>query len=211
MPKNAIRSDSPTPIRSQPGCRVPSKREIAAKYGISRASVRESITELLNSGLLFRTVGRGRFVSAHRQESRRDPAASSGANIAFIISENIFNFVPTGYNRVLGGVQEISAAEGWTLQFHTVGDDANNPALLAVKNHAEPPLGGCVVVGEVPRHVIDLLHDRNVSTIPVDLLISDVARVEFKVRGTTGPLAAPGATSPSRRTNGNTALVLDRK
>ena len=63
MSATTIHSDSPTPIRSQlkelllrdiregrflPGCRIPSEREMAAKYGISRASVRESITELLN-------------------------------------------------------------------------------------------------------------------------------------------------------------------
>jgi len=87
MPRNAIHSDSPTPIRSQlkelllrdiregrflPGCRIPSEREIAAKYGISRASVRESISELLNSGLLFRTVGRGTFVSFPAAEPARE-------------------------------------------------------------------------------------------------------------------------------------------
>src|SRR4051794_10806173 len=107
MPKNAIQSDSPTPIRSQlkalllqeirngtfqPGCRIPSEREIAESYGISRASVRESISELLNLGILFRTVGRGPFVSPDPFTTQ--PATAAGpCNVAFIISESIFHFV----------------------------------------------------------------------------------------------------------------------
>jgi len=191
MPRNAIHSDSPTPIRSQlkelllrdiregrflPGCRIPSEREIASKYGISRASVRESISELLNSGLLFRTVGRGTFVSLCPAKPARERAAAiASKSIAFIISENIFHFVQTGYNQILGGVQEVSAAEGWRVQFHTVGDDVNNPALQALRNQPDRLLDGCVVVGGVRRHVVDLLHDQNIPTVLVDLLISDDA------------------------------------
>jgi DNA-binding LacI/PurR family transcriptional regulator len=191
MSATTIHSDSPTPIRSQlkelllrdiregrflPGCRIPSEREMAAKYGISRASVRESITELLNSGLLFRTVGRGTFVSPNPPEPPRErPAASTACNIAFIISENIFHFVQTGYNKILGGVQEVSAAKGWRLQFHTVGDDANNPALQALRSEPDRSVDGCVIVGGVRRHVVDLLQDQHVPTVLVDPLISDEA------------------------------------
>ncbi len=191
MPKNAIQSDSPTPIRAQlkelllqeirngrfqPGCRIPSEREIAAMYGISRASVRESISELLNSGLLFRTVGRGTFVSPDPSATvtiPEEPIPTGPHNIAFVISENIFHFVQTGYNKILGGVQEVATAQGWRLLFNTVGDDANNPMLHSLRNKANRSLDGCVVVGGVRRHVLDLLQDQQIPTILVDLLISD--------------------------------------
>lgn len=72
MLTKSIRTGSPTPIRSQlkallmqeiqeghfkRGGRIPSERELAERYG-SRASVRESITELIHLEALFRTVGR---------------------------------------------------------------------------------------------------------------------------------------------------------
>ncbi len=189
MPKNAIQSDSPTPIRSQlkelllqqirngrfqPGCRIPSEREIAEKYSISRASVRESISELLHSGLLFRTVGKGTFVSLDPSAALLERAVVSGPhNIAFIISENIFHFVQTGYNKILAGVQEVSTAQGWRLLFHTIGDDANNPMLNSLRKTKNRSLDGCVIVGGVRRHVLDLLGEERIPTILVDLLISD--------------------------------------
>jgi DNA-binding LacI/PurR family transcriptional regulator len=189
MPKNAIQSDSPTPIRSQlkelllqeirtgrfqPGCRIPSEREMAERYGISRSSVRESISELLNCGLLFRTVGRGTFVSPDPALRPPEKIVSHGPqDIAFIISESIFHFVQTGYNKILAGVQEVSTEQGWRLLFHTVGDDANNPCLNSLRSTPNRSLGGCVVVGGVRRHVVDLLQEEGVPTVLVDLLISD--------------------------------------
>ncbi|MEO8128157.1 MAG: GntR family transcriptional regulator [Bryobacteraceae bacterium] len=189
MSKNAIQSDSPTPIRSQlkelllqeirngrfqPGCRIPSEREIAESYGISRASVRESISELLNLGMLFRTVGRGTFVSADPfSTSPENGVATTPANIAFIISESIFHFVQTGYNKILAGVQEVAAARGWRLLFHPIGDDANNPMLQSLRNAPNRSLDGCIIVGGVRRHVLDLLDEETIPTILVDLLISE--------------------------------------
>ena len=70
MRKAAIQTQSATPIRLQlsqilrvaiengtfpAGVRIPSERDLAERYGISRASVRESITELIQAGALFRT------------------------------------------------------------------------------------------------------------------------------------------------------------
>src|SRR5207247_2531183 len=42
--------------------RFPAERTLAARFGISRASVRETIAELISEGVLFRTVGRGTYV-----------------------------------------------------------------------------------------------------------------------------------------------------
>ena len=50
------------------GGRIPSERDLAEKYGISRASVRETVTELINAGILFRTVGH-----LHRHCFRQGP------------------------------------------------------------------------------------------------------------------------------------------
>lgn len=41
---------------------IPSERELSEQYGISRMTVRQSISQLVNEGLLFREQGRGTFV-----------------------------------------------------------------------------------------------------------------------------------------------------
>jgi GntR family transcriptional regulator len=46
----------------QPGSLIPSERELCERYGISRMTARQSITELVNEGLLYREQGRGTFV-----------------------------------------------------------------------------------------------------------------------------------------------------
>lgn len=42
---------------------IPSEQEICEKYGISRPTVRQAITELTNSGYLYKEKGKGTFVS----------------------------------------------------------------------------------------------------------------------------------------------------
>ncbi|MCA9858887.1 MAG: GntR family transcriptional regulator, partial [Thermomicrobiales bacterium] len=45
-----------------PGTPIPSERELSERHGISRMTVRQSITELVNEGLLYREQGKGTYV-----------------------------------------------------------------------------------------------------------------------------------------------------
>lgn len=49
-----------------PGTPIPSERELCEQYGISRMTARQSLTELVNEGLLYRQQGRGTFVGRPR-------------------------------------------------------------------------------------------------------------------------------------------------
>src|SRR6059058_1119123 len=75
---NAIYRNSPLPLYFQlkeimrerirsdewkPGDLIPSERELSEKYGISRMTARQAITELVNEGLFYREQGKGTFVS----------------------------------------------------------------------------------------------------------------------------------------------------
>jgi GntR family transcriptional regulator len=50
------------------GAAIPSERELTEMFGVSRMTVRQSITNLANSGLLYREKGRGTFVAAPKVE-----------------------------------------------------------------------------------------------------------------------------------------------
>jgi GntR family transcriptional regulator, arabinose operon transcriptional repressor len=146
------------------GRRFPSERDLAERYRISRASVRETITELINAGILFRTVGKGTYIAT---ASARAHAASETRNIGFLISEDIFHFVQTGYNRILRGVGEACRLNGDTLVFHSVGDSARLPVDESVK------MSGCVVVGGLRRNALERLKDVGIPFVLVDLLLKE--------------------------------------
>jgi GntR family transcriptional regulator len=48
--------------RIQRGEQLPSENELAAKYNVSRMTVRQSVADLINEGLLYRRQGIGTFV-----------------------------------------------------------------------------------------------------------------------------------------------------
>ncbi|WP_462409928.1 phosphonate metabolism transcriptional regulator PhnF [Neobacillus sp. Marseille-QA0830] len=52
----------------KPGDSLPPEREYAEKYQISRMTVRQAITELVNMGYLYRVQGKGTFVAERKIE-----------------------------------------------------------------------------------------------------------------------------------------------
>lgn len=50
------------------GTAIPSERELTEFFGVSRMTVRQSITNLVNEGLLYREKGRGTFVASPKVE-----------------------------------------------------------------------------------------------------------------------------------------------
>jgi len=53
-----------------PDAAVPSERDLMARFGVSRATVREAIGQLVSEGRLYRIHGKGTFVGRERVESQ---------------------------------------------------------------------------------------------------------------------------------------------
>lgn len=50
------------------GTAIPSERELTERFSVSRMTVRQSITNMVNDGLLYREKGRGTFVASPKVE-----------------------------------------------------------------------------------------------------------------------------------------------
>jgi LacI family transcriptional regulator len=181
MPARAqIQSDSAVPIRLQlsqllrrqiqegrlaPGTRIPSERELAQLYGISRASARESVIELLHAGVLFRTVGKGTFVA----EGPAGAAVTLHAarEISVLIDRRVFELVQTGYNRTLAGIEQACRERGCSFTFRTIGDDLELP-------ETGEPGRGYIVLGGATRSILNKAEDRKLPCVVVDPVVEDV-------------------------------------
>jgi LacI family transcriptional regulator len=153
------------------GAKLPSERELAEKFGTSRTTVRQAIESLVEGGALVRSPGKGTFVAGSPAESRsplepswETPAGTLPGALAFVISEDIFEFVQVGYNRILLGVQKACQQSGYRLLFHVLTDEAPM---------AENGVAGYMVVGGASRHFLERLRAAATPLVLVDLLTDD--------------------------------------
>jgi GntR family transcriptional regulator, arabinose operon transcriptional repressor len=170
--KNTINPKSPVSIPAQlrelimediaaqvykPGERFDSERGLAERFGVSRASVRETISSLIDSGVLQRTAGRGTFVA--------DPAVKwKPQQIVILISAEILHFT-TGYGLVLRGAESACSKSGDTLILRVIG---NEPFEINTEQDAQPD--GVIIIGGVRKDVAQRYRDLHVPIAMVDLL-----------------------------------------
>jgi LacI family transcriptional regulator len=153
------------------GSKLPAERELAERFGTSRTTVRQAIEYLVDAGTLIRSAGKGTFVAGSGRESvsRTDPAAGPvpgglQGTLALVISEDIFEFIQVGVNRILLGVQKACQQSGYRVLFHVVTEEAPT---------AESGVAGYMVVGGAPRRFLERLRSAGTPLVLVDLLLND--------------------------------------
>lgn len=141
----------------KPGERFESERALAERFGVSRASVRETISSLIDSGVLQRTAGRGTFVT--------DPAVKwKPQQIVILISAEILHFA-TGYGLVLRGAESACSKSGDTLILRVIGNES-----FEIKPEQDAQPDGVIIVGGVRKDVAQRYRDLHVPIALVDLL-----------------------------------------
>lgn len=150
--------------------KLPSERALAARFRVSRTSVRESLVGLVRDGILVRVTGKGTFV-ASAIARMGNPGRGARTSIAFLIGENIFHFVQPGYSRVLLGAEGACRQLGVSLVFHSVGEEED----LEENWSRKKPQGisGYLVAGGLRKKTLNLLRSWDAPIVLTDLIVQD--------------------------------------
>jgi GntR family transcriptional regulator of arabinose operon len=105
----------------QPNDKIPSENELAAKFKVSRITIKNALQELIEEGLIYRIQGKGSFVSmngmgeppVYRPEQR-----FSDNKVAYLMPRLDNRFTAN----LLHGIENQLAEEGCDLLFRTTGD-----------------------------------------------------------------------------------------
>lgn len=85
---------------------IPSEREFSEEYGISRMTVRQALTNLVNEGLLYRRKGSGTFVNKQKVEQILQGLTSFSEDMkerGFEPGNRILSYEMTAADRLVAG------------------------------------------------------------------------------------------------------------
>jgi DNA-binding LacI/PurR family transcriptional regulator len=160
----------------KPGDMLPSMDDLAEKYKINKATVRQSIADLMSSGMVFSVPAKGTFVS---DPSQHRAAATRRLSVAWISTVNDSGNTGRYHTEIMDAVREhvqamgghllvFSAAKMTTSNFYNAIGEANLDGAVVVGPPKEDPMKR-IILSDLPVVMIDdRLRSRRIDSIMVD-------------------------------------------
>jgi len=146
------------------GDRIPSEKEFSEMFGVSNITVRKAMSELVNSGVIYRVKGKGSYVSAHatqkeEQTSKLVVFLSSG----FSLNEN-------AYIQLMLSIQNCLLEHGYSLIIENV-DSSERDEFQVIKELVEKHVEGFIIISKDPAKSIlsyEFLYKNNIPFVLID-------------------------------------------
>lgn len=119
----------------EPGSRLPTEAELAARFRVSRNTLRQAIGELVSEGILVREQGRGTFYTGPRDESEQKTGLIG-----------VLTPLPQTYifGELIHGMDDVAQSMGYSLVLATSRADPERE-VDGLRNLLSKPLDGLLV------------------------------------------------------------------
>lgn len=156
------------------GSRVPSEKELAIQFQVSRITSKRALNELAKDGYIERFAGKGSFV-IFKQLLKGE---------TYAVSLVLPFFKNAGLEEYTQGIADYLKPLPFQLTLHTSQKDVKKQRTL-VETLSKETCNGIILYPEVPENLIDLVYNLYLDDFPIILLDRDLFDLPIPVISST--------------------------
>ncbi len=177
----------------KPGDKLPTEKELAQKFGVSRITSKRALEDLKAEGLIYRVRGSGSFVSGI--EKNPDKFLANTVNNKLDYSRVVpivlpFDVSNGGIMNVVIGASRVMDEKGYILSIHCCNDDINEEKKLLLSLY-EKNVAGIIHYPISDRKNLEVMNylylnnypivtiDKYYESIPISYVVSDNLRGSY--------------------------------
>ncbi|MDF2540636.1 MAG: transcriptional regulator, GntR family with LacI sensor [Herbinix sp.] len=179
----------------KPGDKLPTEKELAQKFGVSRITSKRALEDLKSEGLIYRVRGSGSFVSSLEKNLDKFLSTSTTNNrldysrvVPIVLPFDVSN---GGIMNVVIGASRVMDEKGYILSIHCCNDDINEEKKLLLHLY-EKNVAGIIhypISDRKNLEVMNLLYlnnypivtiDKYYESIPISYVVSDNLRGSYE-------------------------------
>lgn len=154
----------------KPRSRIPSENELAEQFGVSRITVKNALTALVEKGVVYRLQGKGTFVSDHNPEeilsmTADDKGALKSPTVGFLLPRLDNRFTAN----LLSGIEDTLSENGYQLLFAKTNDSQENE-ILKIHEMKQAGVKGLIIYPVEGEHYNNEILSLTLNRFPLVLL-----------------------------------------
>ncbi|GAB6930296.1 GntR family transcriptional regulator [Paenibacillus sp. JCM 10914] len=161
-----------------PRTRIPSENELAEQFSVSRITVKNALTALVDKGVVHRLQGKGTFVSDHNAEDIEDITLYDREHenlptIGFLLPRLDNRFTAN----LLSGIEDALSKNGYRLLFAKT-NDSQDEEILKIQEMKQAGVKGLIIYPVEGEHYNNEILSLTLNRFPLVLLDRKLKGVE---------------------------------